>query len=656
VGPSPAGIVVGDDAVWVAESDAGLVARLDPRSARLDDEIHVGSGPSALALEAGGVWVANELDSTVSLIDTRRNVVTLTRSVAGTPGALAAVGRRVWVAARDIPSLTQLDQTGTGRTVRLASPATVLAPLGSGVLAALRGVGVDHRGGTLVVRTSFPLIRIEPYYCCDTPENMRALSYGSLLALSKSPGTIGRLVPNLALAVPRPEAGGRVYTFRLRPGIRYWTGSVVRASDIRRGLERAARSGILASYLSALPGATACPYSSRPCDLSRAVVTDDRTGTITLHLARPDPELPFALTLTNFAPSPSMRGLPPGTGPYRIARFVKRRLVDFKRNRYFTTVAPAAQPLAKPDRILWQMGAPPADNVAAVLRGDADYTSDAPTPRQRADILLHAPGQLHTIPAPATSFMALNTRTAPFNDVRVRRALNFAVDRRAIARYYGGQGSATPICQIVPAGISGHRGYCPYTQAPSRSGRWTAPDLARARKLIAASGTRGMTVTIWGEVGSDGAMARYYGRLLHRLGFRPRVHVAPHPRWVKAIMNYRHPPQMITQGWGADYPSASQWINLQLSCRTWNPPTRLSNHSEYCDPVVDGWADAAARLQATDTLQAARLWARADRRLTDAAPWVVNLQWANSDLISRRVRNFRYAPTFGTLVDQLWVK
>jgi peptide/nickel transport system substrate-binding protein len=163
-------------------------------------------------------------------------------------------------------------------------------------------------------------------------------------------------------------------------------------------------------------------------------------------------------------------------------------------------------------------------------------------------------------------------------------------------------------------------------------------------------------VTIWGDRDPDGPVARYYGRLLRRLGMRPRVHVAAHQRWAEAIDDYRHPPQMITQGWGADYPSAAPWIRLLLACHNWSPPTLLSNHSRYCDPVVDRLAAAASRAATTDPVRAARLWAQADRRITDAAPWVVNVQSADSAVLSRRVHNFRYVPIYGVLVDQLWVR
>ena len=657
-GPSPSGIAVGSGAVWVALSGAGAVARLDPRTGRLLQTVHVGSGPSAIAVGRDGVWVANELDSTVSLINADSASVTLTRAVAGTPTALAAVKSGVWVTA-DAPLLTLVRASGQTQTVAIPSPATALAAGAVGLLVGVSGVGADHRGGTLVMRVTGPIDQINPELCCELPPNVRILSYDSLLAYSKSPASPDTLVPDLALAIPAAQTGGLSYTFRLRPDVRYWTGTPVRASDFRRGLERAAQnSSTLAAYIGALPGALACPYRPR-CDLQAAVLTNDRTGTITLRLSHPDPDLLSALGLPYFAPAPAGGGIRPGTGPYRVARFVPGQLIDYKRNRYFHEWAPAAQPAGYPDRILVYSNGTASADIAAVRSGRADYTFDTPTPGQLKDIELRSPGLLHTEPLPDTDFLYLNTHAAPFNDVRVRQALNFAVNRNSIAGLYGGLNAATPTCQIIPATIPGHVPYCPYTRDPSPSGRWTAPNLPRARQLIAASGTRGEAVTVLTQAPSgpwDEPTARYIVGLLSQLGYHTRLRVLTPSQHYAAMVDYRHPPQIVTDSWVADYPSASQWITLLLSCAAWHPPTQTTNAALFCDPTADRWAAQASRLQLTNPTAADRLWARADRRITNLAPWLTTVTQTETDLVSARVGNYQYVPTIAAPIDQLWVR
>jgi peptide/nickel transport system substrate-binding protein len=82
----------------------------------------------------------------------------------------------------------------------------------------------------------------------------------------------------------------------------------------------------------------------------------------------------------------------------------------------------------------------------------------------------------------------------------------------------------------------------------------------------------------------------------------------------------------------------------------------LNNHSEFCDPRVDRLARAAAKLEPSNPAAAARLWARADRRVTDAAPWVTLAQVVSTEVVSRRVGNFRFASTSGAMLSQLWVR
>ena len=115
---------------------------------------------------------------------------------------------------------------------------------------------------------------------------------------------------------------------------------------------------------------------------------------------------------------------------------------------------------------------------------------------------------MHTNPQQATIALFLNTRLAPFDRLDVRRALNYAADRAAAVRVTGGPDVARPTCQILPPHFPGYRPYCPYTAHASTSGIWTAPDLAKARALVARSGTRGMKITVWSWEGSSPASAR----------------------------------------------------------------------------------------------------------------------------------------------------
>jgi ABC-type transport system substrate-binding protein len=639
------GLAVGFGALWATMPSGGRVERLDPRTGRVIDEIPVGSGPGAIAVGGGGVWVANALDATVSLIDPERDAVVLTRQVRGTPTAMAAVGRRVWVAAADASALTRLAPDEPTRVVPLPSAATAMTTEGGTVLAALGLDRASHRGGTLRVRSSVRLTTPDTHICCNIPPALRNASYEALLGISVAPGAVGTLVPNLALAVPRPQDGGRTYTFHLRADLRYWTGRRVRASDFRRGLEVAVRgSSLLASYLGALPGVRRCVRGGR-CDLRAAVRTDDDAGTVTLHLTRQDPDLLWAMALSYFAPAPVDHGPIPGTGPYRIQRLAPERLIDLRRNPYFHERAPAASPDGYPDRIVVQIGNEPDRSVADVIAGRADFTDDQPSPAQIENLRINSPDRLHADPVAGDAYASLNTRAKPFDDIRVRRALALAVDRGALARRWGP--GVRPLCQIVPAAIPGHAPYCPYTRRPNKAGTWSAPDIGKARALIAASGTKGTAITYWAKLDAGdkpGLVDSYIASLLRRLGYKVTLRVIrPHTELGSDF-------QIASGSWWADIPSPSQWMDL-LSCDTFD-----DNPARFCDPVADRWARQAKLLQSSNPAAADRLWARVDRRITDQAPWIPAVQPAWISVVSARVGGYQYVPTIGPLLHRLWVR
>jgi YVTN family beta-propeller protein len=652
VGPSPDGLAVGEGSIWVALGGASGVARINPDSDTVTQTIATGSGPSSIAVGRAGVWVTNTLDSTVSLIDPSQDSVVLTRAVAGAPDAVAAAGSAAWIAG-GASRLTLLNRDGSMRTIRTPSPVDALARDEGKLLVGVAGIGADHRGGTLQARMSDPQYEFfDPASCCDIPGTVMELSYDGLVGFSKSPAYPGRVVPDLALAIPAAQDGGLTYTFRLRPGLRYWNGAPVRASDFVRGFERAAENSTWAGYLGALPNASTCP-DTRSCNLGHAIQADDRANTVTLRLTHPDPNLLTAIGQAPFAPDPGGSGIRPGTGPYRVAYQSVGHVVVFERNRYFHEWSAAAQPSGYPDKIVMRVDGTTSADVAAVAAGRADWTWDPPSESQLARIELRTPGLLHREAAFMTAWADLNTREPPFNDVRVRRALNYAIDREAIVRLSGGPQSAAPTCQIIPPTMLGYAPYCPYTSHPSAAGRWSAPDLPRARHLIAASGTAGQSVSVTSQEAPPKPVATYVIRLLRRLGYRAYLWSTD----ASALLASGHQNEQLNiNSWGAGIPSPSDWLTLQLSCAEWRPPAAVINHAQFCDPAMDRTANEAAQLQATDPAAAGRLWAKADRETTDQAPWLMMVSFSGIDTVSARVGDYQFVPAFGALLDQLWVR
>jgi peptide/nickel transport system substrate-binding protein len=113
--------------------------------------------------------------------------------------------------------------------------------------------------------------------------------------------------------------------------------------------------------------------------------------------------------------------------------------------------------------------------------GDAN-NGRFPPPTLLATLRTRYASLLHINPALSIFGVFLNTRVPPFDDVRVRQAINYAIDRNRLVDLRGGPDHERPTCQMLPPNIDGYRRYCPYTIEPSSDGGYTGPDLAKARR------------------------------------------------------------------------------------------------------------------------------------------------------------------------------
>ena len=162
-----------------------------------------------------------------------------------------------------------------------------------------------------------------------------------------------------------------------------------------------------------------------------------RPAGVVFHLSDPDPDFLFKLAPCGRGADPTRYTLAPrrqDTSPGVLVRTrssgVTKRQISFARNPYFHEWSHAAQPDGNPDRILWRIGRSPEAEVRAIEHGRADWMLDFVPVELRSEVQTQHAAQLHSDPVPETDFFILNTRRSPFNDVRVRRALNYALDRR----------------------------------------------------------------------------------------------------------------------------------------------------------------------------------------------------------------------------------
>jgi peptide/nickel transport system substrate-binding protein len=676
VGGTPSGVGVGLGAVWVGNASGGTVSRISPTSGEVVRTIPVGNGPRAIAVGAGGVWVANSLDGTISKVDPASDAVVATVRLGEGLSAVAVGPGGVWAASevRGTVSRVDPDTNTVVATIDVGSAPAGAAVVGDALWVTTRGAPTSHRGGTLRLAAAGDELpaSIDPVTrgYDDSQSLVLVLTNDGLVGFKQVGGIEGsELVADLATSLPRPTEGGISYTFRLRPDIRYSTGQLVKPDDVRSSIERSFKLRSQFADFSGVVGGEACSHRPATCDLSKGVLTDPSANTVTFHLTRPDPEFllkladPNAFVVPAGTPAKDVGTSPvPATGPYMIQTFVPRQTLVLVRNPRFREWSRAAQPAGYPDRIEWkpsgQAGSPIGEHAAvdAVLRGRADFFGlalEQPPGDRVEELTTRYASQAHLYPYLGQFAMYLNTRVPPFDDPRVRRALSYAVDRRAVQELY--PGSAQVTCQYVPPNFPGYQPYCPHTLNPNPAGAWTAPDRATAMRLIKESGTRGMRVTVW-AYSEFAAVSRYFVKLLDSLGYHARLKTigSDFDKFWVFVADSRNKAQMAAY-WSQGAPSPAE-LTTGLRCRSFVPNfSDNENVAEFCSRELDAKIEHALRLQATDPAKAGSAWAAVDRQIVDQAPTIPLLVPQGIDLVSKRVGNYQRNPPWGVILSQLWV-
>ena len=464
-----------------------------------------------------------------------------------------------------------------------------------------------------------------------------AFVYDGLVAFRKVPGPRGtELVPDLADALPEPEDRGRLYRFHLRPGLTFSDGRPVRPTDVVASLRRVfrVRGPTAETFYGAIVGAPACLATPDTCALDGVTAEGD---TIAIRLSRPDPDflaklaLPHASILPADAPQSDAGITPiPGTGPYRFLAYDPNDRLQIVRNEHFHPWNPDAQPPGRPDRIDYVFGLEDEAELTAIENDQADWMFDSPPADRLGDLGRRFLDQIHLDPSPALWFVPLNVDIPPFDDPRVREAVNLAVDRDAAVKLFGGAKLAAPTCQLLPPGLPGYAPYCPYPHDP-----------ARARALIAQAGATGAPVTL---ITDDSPVSRALGTYLRdvfaSIGLDTKLRSLSANVQFTYIQNTNNRVQASLTSWYADYPSAGNFLLGSFGCTAFHPGSDSSpNISGFCDKAID------AQIAANDI-------AAADRALTDAAPAIALFNPRYIDIVSRRVEDYAYHEVFHWLIVQ----
>ena len=478
-------------------------------------------------------------------------------------------------------------------------------------------------------------------------------------------------VPDLADGT-QVSADRRTYTFTLRRGV-HWAPPVDRevvaadfVSAVRRLYDPTTPTGAR-PYGDLIMGAKA--FGARRARTISGMHALG-AGTLRITLVKPVPDFLSIVAMPNFAPVPgeyaaryavgaNYAGHLVGSGPYTLERQLANGSILLVRNRNWD---PASDPLRKAwvDRIEVRVGANEQAVQQALERGDADITLGT-RPGARLAALQADPALSKRVrlgPSGCVDYLVLGAgkRSGPTAVVRVRRAINYAIDKPAMRAALQGEigGVGELASTILPRTALGYR---PYDLYPTPGGRG---DPAKARLLLAAAGyphglTLGYVVTSTGRLTARTAVIR---ASLARVGIRLRVKTYDQDHIYDqslSLPSKRLEHQIAQTGWCADYPGdpGRSYLVPVLDGRAITPKDNW-NLGEYDNPVVNSLIDQA--LREPDPGRRGELWARVDRLAMQDAVWVPLVDEEQPFFLSARVRNWRFSPwSTGPDVTAIWL-
>ncbi|TML92324.1 MAG: hypothetical protein E6G03_16485, partial [Actinobacteria bacterium] len=490
-------LVFADGAVWAVRPENGLVTKIDPVENRITAQTKLHGWASDVAVGGGFVWVSVIPDSVVFRLNEDDLSVQGSSATGPDPERLSFGGGKLWIANTAASSLSLLDQVSGARQglAARAEPTAVLYRDGLVVTGAAPAPSPlpPIRGEELRISTPTEDANygsIDPLNFAFPDEQFLYATCANLLNYPDSAGPDGaRLRPEIAAAMPTVTRGGRTYTFRIRPGFRFSPPSneAVTAETFRRSIERELsphnRFSPGPQFISDIVGESAYQRGVAAHISGIAV----RGNTLSITLVKPAGDFVTRISMPAFCPVPRSipaKGYatapPASTGPYYVSSVQGGRTVLLRNPNYRGSRPRRAARIVYTNDVATPTAVSLA-NAGAIdlLPQDFDNTTSFFDPggvlgdRSGAgSAAARAGGQQYFLyPAPLLDYIVFNTNRPLFRRVRLRRAVNYAIDRRALAAAFG-DASAD---RIVPPAVPGF--------PAGRVYPLNRPDLVTARRL-----------------------------------------------------------------------------------------------------------------------------------------------------------------------------
>ena len=493
------------------------------------------------------------------------------------------------------------------------------------------------KGGTLVMDSSSPPDSLDPgntYYAWVL--NLDHLWAMPMFTFKACPGTCAQITPGLATDMGQVSKDGLTWTFHIKPNVKYEDGTVVNSSDVKYALERTFDRSVMAngpSYYQVYfadnkyPG----PYKDRAKNLMglTSVQTPDAT-TLVIHLNKPFPDLPYALTFPNSAPVPPAKDTgsnyqlhPMSTGPYKFQSYQLNKQLTLVPNPEWN---PATDPNDKQlaSKIIVNFNVNQADIDNRLLAGDVQVDAQALGLGAAAKArVLATPNLKANSDAALTGrgwFAYLNTKVAPLTNAACRKAVEYAVDHQAVQTAWGGPVAGGQIAStIMSPTISGYQKFDQYEALSKPNG-----DLTAAKQQLQQCGQpNGFSTNLSyrSDRPAETAAATAIQASLARVGIKVTLKGFPSGSYYTNFAGapayvHSHGIGIAMGGWFPDWPDGFGFLDSLVDGAT-IVSTGNTNIAELNDPVINNLFAKSATVSSADRTA---IWSQIDKQaMSDAA-------------------------------------
>jgi peptide/nickel transport system substrate-binding protein len=440
--------------------------------------------------------------------------------------------------------------------------------------------------------------------------------YLPLLGYKHAAGPDGAtIVPYLAQDLPKVSSDGKTYELTLRSGLKYSDGTAVKASDFAATIERDFKvdsPGV--GFFGNIVGADT--FSKTKTGHISGITTDDKTGAITIKLNAPQGDFEnilateFAALVPASAPAKDQSTTPmPATGPYMIKSYAPNKQAIVVRNPNFdASVFGGNVPAGNPDKMTVDIIGDDTVALQRVISGQDDYDFHQIPPDRLGSTQQKYGDQIKIYTPANTYYFFMNVREKPFDNLKVRQAVEYAVNREALVRIYGGL--AQPTENVLPPTYPQYQKLNLYPY-----------NLAKAKQLIAASGDKGASVTVWNhDRGTDPKATAYLTDVLNSIGLNAKEKVINSAVYWTTVGNQATKAQIGFADWFQDYPHPLDWFDVLLNGERITQ-THNNNYANFDDKAVNAKIDALKK-EPSLTASVNTGWASVDKMTMEQAPWV----------------------------------